>query len=336
MNRIYLLILSLFSLTGCFKENEYVIQPIEITEVKIPYSMYEDQTYYNLRDSTIASHSYYADWDLGFESSLTGWHVILNTSKFMYAGSTDQTNFSSVTSSTAEKMVFDNSNGNLDSTAIGDWADLSDAKNPIFFQKVYIIDRGKDENGIAFGLKKIVFEKLENSTYYIHFANLDNTEEYYYQIPKNPSVNFVQFSFDAGGNLNTQQPEKGLWDICFTKYSSILIDDFGTPTPYIVRGVLINDGLSVAKDTITPYYSISYSSLSNYTFSTKMDAIGYDWKTYENDIYTIVDHYSYIIKDRTNTFYKLRFTGFYNSIEGDVNEGKKGYPSFEYIKLEGI
>jgi hypothetical protein len=331
-----LIILASITLTGCFHEKDYVIKPIIISEVKIPYSMYESQTYFSLSNSVVVSHNNYADWDLGFESSPTGFHIILNSSKFMYAGNSGLTNFSAVTTTAVDTMTFDSSTGNLDSTAIGNWADFTDVLNPIYPKKVYIINRGVNEDGVSFGYKKVVFEKLENNTYFIHFANLDNSEEFYYQIPKNNTLNFVQFSFDGGGNLNTQEPSKDLWDLCFTKYSSILFDDFGVPTPYIVRGVFINNGLSVAKDTITPFYSIKYSDLSNYTFSTKKDAIGYDWKIYKNDIYSIIDHFSYIIKDQNSNYYKLRFTGFYNSIPGDVNIGQKGYPSFEFIKMENI
>ncbi|NVO10890.1 MAG: HmuY family protein [Bacteroidales bacterium] len=337
MIRIFIIIFSAFALTSCFDENSFVIKPIPTPatniEVKIPFSMYEYQTFYNLMDSVVVSHNNYADWDLGFEASSSGYHIILNASKFMYAGNTGITDFNSVISNTAATMIFDNSNGNLDSTAIGNWADFTNPSNPVFFNKVYIINRGVNEDGISFGYKKIIFEKLENNTYYIHFANIDNTDEHYFQIPKNTSVNFVQFSFDNGGNLNTQQPDKDLWDLCFTKYSSILLDDNKVPTPYIVRGVLINNGLSVAKDTITSFASINFNNINSYTFSTKKDAIGYDWKIYKNDIYSIVDHYSYIIKDRNNVYYKLRFTGFYNSIKGDPHYGIKGYPSFEFIKL---
>lgn len=333
MKRIYLIILSVISLTSCFDENQYVIKPVPIAEIKIPYSMYEEQIYYNLADTEIVHHNNYSVWDLGFEASPNGYHIILNTSKFMYAGNTGKTDFNAVTTNLADTMIFDRSNGNLDSTAVGNWADFSDAQNPIYYKKVYIINRGVDENGVSFGYKKIVFEKLENDTYYIHYSNLNNSDEHYYQIPKNPSVNFVEFSFDNGGNLNNQEPDKDLWDLNFTKYSTILFDDKHVPTPYLVRGVLINNGISVAKDTVTPFSQINYSSISNYTFSTKQDAIGYNWKIYRNDDYIVVDHYTYIIIDRNKNYYKLRFTAFKNIIEGDPHFGVRGYPSFELQKL---
>lgn len=337
MNRFSLYILIAITLSSCFKEDDYVIKPIlfETTSILLrsPISMYEEQAYVNLYDTSIVSHNNYADWDLGFESSPSGYHIILNTSKFMYAGNTEQTEFSSVTSNVASTMLFDRSSGNLDSTAIGNWCDFSDPLNPKFSKKVYIINLGVDENGNSFGYKKIVFEKLENDTYYIHFANLDNTDEHYYQINKNPLKNFVHFSFNNGGNLDSQQPDKDRWDLNFTKYSTILFDDQGTPTPYLVRGVLINNDVSVAKDTVNDFKSIDITKVNTYTYSTKQDAIGFNWKSYRNDLYIVKPNYIYIIKDRNNNYFKIRFISFYNSITNHPYYGEKGYPSFEYARL---
>lgn len=321
------------ALTSCFDEDGLVIEPSLLKEVKIPYSMYEDQVYFNLHDTTIVSYNSYANWDLGFESSPSGYHIILNTSKFMYAGKTESTDFTATTENTASSMVYDRSSGNLDSTAIGNWADYSNPLSPIFHKNVYIINRGVDEFGNSFGFKKIVFEKLENDTYYIHFANLDNTDEHYFQIPKNQNKNFVQFSFNNGGNLDVKQPDKVIWDLNFTKYSTILFDDFGVPTPYLVRGVYINKGIAVARDTIKDFNSINFSSVNDYTYSIKQDAIGYDWKIYKNDKYIVKPHFVYIIKDRSDNYFKLRFTGFYNVIKNHPKYGEKGYPSFEMAKL---
>jgi len=337
MNRFLLYFLLIISFSSCFKEDDYVFEPIPIVitsiELKCPYSMYEDQTYINLFDTTIVGHNNYADWDLGFESSPSGHHIILNSSKFMYAGNTEQTDFASITSNITSTMIFDRSSGNLDSTAIGNWCDFSDPINPIFPKKVYIINLGVDENGNSFGYKKVVFEKLENDIYYVHFANLDNTDEHYYQISKNSNKNFVQFSFNNGGNMNCQQPDKGIWDLNFTKYSTILFDDNGTPTPYLVRGVFINKDASVAKDSVNDFRSIDISRVNTYTYSNKQDAIGYNWKEYKNDLYIVKPNYVYIIKDRNNNYFKIRFTGFYNSITNHPHYGEKGYPSFEYARL---
>lgn len=325
---IWLILISLL-VSSCFKEDEQII-PIPIVQVEIPYSMYEYQTYYSITNQSIVSSNSYSDWDLGFESAKDGFHIILNTARYMYAGNTYKTDFYSVTTKTAaSEMLFDNSNGDLDSTVFIDWADYSDVNNPVFSQYVYIIDRGKDEQGEEFGFKKIVFEKLENDTFYIHFANLDNTEEFYYQIPKDTNTSFTQFSLDNGGQLKVSEPDKTQWDLCFTKYSTIIPDDNGVPTDYLVRGVFTNPykNIEVALDTVNYFYDITSEMIDSYSYSKDRDAIGYDWKVFSDNVYTVRDIHSYILKNVDGINYKLRFTSFYNDL------GEKGFPAFEIFKL---
>jgi len=227
-------------------------------------------------------------------------------------------------------MLFDNSSGNLDSTVFIDWVDFTDSENPIFSKNVYIVDRGKNELGEEFGLKKIVFEKLEEDTFYIHYANLDNTEDHFYKIPKDSNVNFALFSLEDEGNMVVQEPDKLIWDICFTKYSTIIPDDFGVPTDYLVRGVLLNPNknIEVALDTVNYFYNITFDIMLEYTYLSTRDAIGYDWKVFTNDFYTIRENNSYILRDVNGVSYKIRFTDFYNDI------GEKGFPAFEIKELE--
>ncbi len=325
---IIFLILTSIGFASCFEDDEQVT-PLPIEEIKIPYSMYEYQTYYSLSNQAIGSYHHFADWDLGFESSKDGYHIILNYARFMYAGNTYSTDFYSIQANIANKMLYDNSSGNLDSTVLVDWIDISNPNDTVYSNNVYIIDRGKDEEGKDFGLKKITFEKLERDTFYIHFANLDNSEEYYYRVAKDTTKNFVLFSFEDGGKVSAQEPDKEVWDICFTKYSTIIPDDFGIPTDYLVRGVYLNPykNIEVALDTINHFYRITPEMISDYKYTTNQDAIGYEWKIFENNNYRVLDKHSYILKNVNGSNYKLRFTNFFN------DEGVRGYPSFELIEF---
>ena len=44
-------------------------------------------------------------------------------------------------------------------------------------------------------LRKLVFERFENNTYFIHFSNLDGSDEHYFQITTDPERSFTLFSF---------------------------------------------------------------------------------------------------------------------------------------------
>ncbi len=320
-------VISVLLLAGCFPKDK-MVTPRNIDIVEIPYSIYENQVWFSLSNKSIVSYNSYLDWDLGFQSDSSGHHIILNSSKFMHAGNTGSTDFSGITSNICDTMIFDSSDGDLNKTAIGDWADFSDPANPVFTGDVYIIDLGADNNGNPFGLKKIVFEDYSDSTYTIHYSNLDGTDEHQYKLVTEKGRKFTLFSFNDGGYTAPIQPEDKDWDICFTQYSSILYDDNGVATPYLVRGVYLNPaGTYAAADSINSYYDITYSNIAGYSLSGKQDAIGYDWKVYANDTYTIRPDLFYIIRDQKGEYYKLKFTGYYNS------SGARGYPSFQLDDL---
>jgi hypothetical protein len=65
------------------------------------------------------------------------------------------------------------------------------------------------------------------------------------------------------------------------------------------------------------------------SYTQALDAIGYDWKTYDFTAgsYTVRTGLSYIIMDTHGYCYKFRFTGFYNK------KGEKGYPVVELQQL---
>lgn len=331
VSRVVNIIFSIFILTGitgCF-EKEDLITPSPINEISIPYSLYEYQIYYNLAEENIVSYNLYDTWDLGFESTAEGYHIILNSSRYMHAGDALTTDFEAVVTNIADTMIYDDSSGDLSGTALAGWIDNSDPENPVFTGNVFIIDRGLNEAGESFGMIKLVIEKLEGGVYYLRYANLDNSGEVRCQVVKEPGVNFVLFSFDQGGISPVQQPASSEWDLCFTKYSTVIDDDYGTPTPYLVRGVFINNmaGITAVTDSISSFYEIDLSDAESYSMSQAQDVIGYGWKEYRNDNYTLIDGLSYIIRDQNGDYYKIRFTNYFSEA------GQRGYPAFEQIQL---
>jgi len=96
----------------------------------------------------------------------------------------------------------------------------------------------------------------------------------------------------------------------FTQYYTILFTDDGLPTPYFVRGVLLNpNNVESALDTIYNFENIDFSSAQ--------DAIGHNWKAVMVDEginsaeYNIRKGYTYIIKDTNEEVYSLRVTSFF-------------------------
>jgi len=283
-------------------------------------SDYRYQLFFDLETNKTVSKNKKSIWDLGFETSSTGFHVILNTAKAMFVANTQQVDFFAITDTIGLNFTWDETSGNIDSTGIGDW------KNT---QNVYVLDRGYSSDGTHLGFKKIVFISVNATEYSVKFANLDGTNEITKQIIKDANYNFTFLSLDNGGKIKTIEPPKEDWDFVFTQFTNIFYDQ-NPPLPYIVTGVIINrNKVEVAKDFTKEYKDVSSSDIPGYTFSTSINTIGYDWKYYafSESKYITHPYQNYIIKTTEGKYYKLHFIDFYDNL------GEKGTPTFEFQEL---
>ena len=336
--RLTIYFLSLFILSSCFKEDEKIIphDPGDVETVAIELTKdYRYQVYFDMSSGQVVSINLKKDWDLGFECTENGWHIILNTSNFMLAASTGHTDFDLPVDTTGFKWAFDVSTGDLDTTAIGNWVSfLPPDSSKSYTHEVYVIDRGYDELGNLRGLRKVVFKELDDSIYTFRYADLDGSNENTFTITKDPAVNFTGFSFDEGGKQLSHEPPKYDWDLLFTQYTTLLYTDEGDPYPYLLTGVLSNpSSIRVAQDTLYDFATISIENAKNLLYSSALDEIGYDWKDVVGDVstgnvnYVIVPGINYVLHDWQGHYFKLRFIGFYS------NTGEKGYPTFEFQEL---
>ncbi len=281
-------------------------------------SNYKWQLFYDLKTNTVVNQNPKISWDLGFETSATGYRVILNTSKAMFVRNTNNTDFTAAadTLGFAANKRWDESSGNLDSTAIGDWRNTN---------SVYLIDRGYSETGVHQGFEKIQFQTVDVNKYVVRFSKLNGTEDTTLEINKDSTYNFTFLSFSSG-STTLVEPPKTAWDLEFTQYTHIFYD---TPiTPYLVTGCLLNRYHTKAKmDSTITFSAINFSSVENYTLSSSVNSIGYDWKVYTNGTYITNTKMNYIIEDKEGIYYKLHFIDFFNS------SGIKGNPKWEYQKL---
>lgn len=318
-NTLILIVISFF-FVACEKE-EIPIKAHDpgdvITNSVSMDPLYKNQLFFDLETNSMIKQNHKTDWDLGFETSITGNKVILNTSKLMYAANTQQTNFSSIVDTVGLTFMWDAASGDLDSTAIGNWTP----------NNVYVIDRGFDENGIHQGFNKIEFLSVNNTEYSIHFANLDGTSDKTMNIQKDANYNFTFLSLN--GNIASIEPAKENWDLAFTQYTYIFYNE--TPiTPYLVTGCLSNrNKVEVAEVFNKEFSEININDIANYSFSKDISTIGYDWKYYDFDdgFYTVLVDQNYIIKSTEGKYYKLHFIDFYDDF------GIKGNPTFEFQEL---
>jgi len=98
-------------LSSCFKEDDLLPAPtLQTTTIEMnKYYLY--QSYFDLNTDTEVARNEKNDWDIGYESRDSSWHIVLNTSAFMYAANTGETDFESVTDTTGLIWKFDKSDG---------------------------------------------------------------------------------------------------------------------------------------------------------------------------------------------------------------------------------
>lgn len=319
-NFLLLLTLLAFSLTAC-KPEELPAPKHEQGEALVNDAAmgekYEYQVFYSLSQNAVISRNLKTDWDIAFENGAEGFHVILNSAKFMAAFNTHETQMQSVTDTAGYGvgLDYDKSDGDLDSTAIGDWR----MENP-----VYLIGRGSDEGGHSIGFVKLKINSVDADGYEISFQDLSGDSEHNIHISKESGYTYTYFSFDDGGKTVSIAPPDNEWDLCFTQFTVKI------PIPYLVTGVLLNPyQTAAAMDSTVSFDQIDLSYTQQVTLSDSIDVIGYDWKTYDFDagFYTVDPSMNYIIKTQDGSFYKLHFIDFYNS------QGVKGNPKWEFSIL---
>jgi hypothetical protein len=320
------------SLSSCFKEDESIIphQPGLVETDTIPMSYnYKFQVYFDLDSGVIVSQNLKTDSDLGFECGPGGWKIILNTSDFMKAADLGIVPFGQAQDTTHATWKFDKSDGNPDSLAIGTWYKVLNG-DTVSNNHVYAIDRGFDENANSLGLYQVIFDSLAMGRYYFRYAPIDGGSIYSGVVTKDETVNYMFYSFSSGGSVKRIEPSKDNYDLLFTQYSTLLYTDIGEPYPYLVTGVLLNrNNVQVAIDTIHDFSSITLAESLQLPFSGSLDAIGYEWKSYdfETGAYTVNSKKIFIITNNSGLYFKLRFVGFYS------NTGEKGYPVIEHQVL---
>ena len=320
----YLIVLIAMVLGSCQKK-ELPVKPHDpgnVTTATVDMGQpYKYQVYYSLKNNTAVGQNVKTTWDVAMEPSAAGYRVVLNSSKSMFALNTGKTAFAAV--SIADTVGFsvsrkwDEASGNMDSTAIGDWRDT---------KMVYILDRGYDENGVSSGMQKMQLLSVTDTGYTLRFAAMDGTGDTTIEVKKDTAYNLAFVSFTTKGQV-TVEPPKATWDISFSQYTYIFYD-MDPPIPYLVTGCLLNRNKTMAiMDTARTFDQINYSTTTSYNMAADISTIGYAWKTYGGTGYVVNTKYNYVIRSGEGVYYKLHFTGFYNST------GKQGHPKWEYQPL---
>ena len=319
---------------SCFEADEPVpayTLPAGVDTLSLQNSIYYHQVYFDFSTGGIVSENENEAWTLAFECADSAYHIRINTSDYWGVASTGSTHMEAVFApDPAYIWQADKSDGNPDSTAVGSWVSFDEGA-PDYTNEVYLLGQ---YDGINYLLtKKLQFISVNEEAYRFLMDDPDGSDPDTIEVLKDERFNYTQYSIETKSSIQIE-PEKEEWDILFQQYFTILYTDDGVPTPYYVRGVLLNPrGVEAALDTIIHFLDMDYSSALQNGFSSSQDAIGHDWKSVEVDEatnsaeYKVRPGYTYLVRDASNELYKLRFKSFFNK------SGIKGSPSIEFARL---
>ncbi len=315
-----LLVCSTVLLSSCLKDELPVPMHVQgegrVIDVCLG-SGYQNQLWMDLGTGSVVNANPRSAWELAFESAPQGWHIMLNGSRMMTAwnlGPVDITLPSDTVGMFAARMI-DAPSGTMDSTAVGDWRGNGD---------VHVIDLGYSNTGEWLGTKKISITSVNGTGYDLRIAEMNGTGLMTANVPKDPTRAFTCYSFNGG--VVPIEPSLRSWDLVLTQFTHIFYD---LDLPYLVTGMLSAQGTRVARLRSSDFGQVSLSDTISHPFSSRRDAIGYDWKTYsfETSSYTVDPEIVYIVEDTEGYFHKMHFLDFYGPL------GQTGCPRFEVIGL---
>lgn len=277
-------------------------------------SDYKYQVYFSLENNEVVSSNMKTDWDFAIDND--GDHILLNSSRALYAKTTSATQLASITDTIGISFNWDVPSKSADSTAIGKLQQALDV--------VIVIDMGFDSEGNHLGVHKMMINK-NDSDFIIKHQDLQSSVILTSTLSLDQKSDYTYYSFNKG--VVNIEPEKGKWQLHFTQYVHV----FHAPTlPYLVTGVITNhNNTKVSKAMNKSFDTVDLDYAKDLVYSSSADVIGYDWKSYsfESGSFTIDHSKIYIIKTTNGEFYKLRFLDFYNTL------GEKGNPLFEFQRL---
>ena len=284
---------------------------------------YAQQVWYSLQTGKQTS-SPSNNWDLAFSARNRDAAIFINpvNNLHLYLTKTTPANWSSVDTA----GIFANEQFNADTSwnfgafnRTGDnifnygWGSYNQATHNLSANSVYVI---KLSDG---SLKKFIMDKLIYDTVYtFRYANLDGTN------PKNIAFNKLAFKGKAFGYFSfltndtvDREPNFADWDLTFLRYNGLTPDQYGVLQNYLLTGVLQHPEAAVAKVTKKDTANIALIGVS---FSSKINTIGYDWKSYDmaTNKYKIVDSTVYFVKRADGKIYKIIFKGFGGSADGNI------------------
>jgi len=273
---------------------------------------------YSISDGTL--------WDLSFSCREGQNAIFINTGNDAWVYDADTGAFGEILRAPLVGWQYDKPSGHFDSTGIGKWC----GSNHRSYHRRYILDRGMSFTG-ANRYFKFMLDHSGPDSYELLYGRLDDMVPVRLTVPRISGKNFNYFGFEAGGLVPAEPLDKQDWDIVFRKYKTLLFEEgTGKPYDYIVVGCMLNPYKTRCAETESvEFEKVNRQVASTMLFTNHLDAIGWDWKTYDrvSGKYLINYRKTFIVETSDGRMFKLRFVDYYNDL------GQRGYPKMEFQEI---
>lgn len=318
MKQVYTLIFALvLTVTTTRSHGQMVTDMVSIQQ------FYTNQSYYSMANGELINTTN-TDWDLAFQLRGFAASILINSKNGvnLWKANKDISQWSTMTAADTTGILsnpayqlfnsdtswdfgaFNRTNDPTNQFDLG-WGEYNYITHVITGDSVYFIKVGPGD------YRKLKIDNLTSGVYNFRYANLDGSGEVVASLTKSNFTNkFFGYYSIINNNTIDREPVYNAWDLTFCQYFA------QTPIAYMVTGVLSNDSVLVAKaypvDT-------AISAPTGFNFSDQMNAIAYDWKSYNmgTNSWDIADSTVYFVQDRSGNLWKMIFTGFGGSANGN-------------------
>lgn len=148
------------------------------------------------------------------------------------------------------------------------------------------------------------------------WSDLDGANEQNGSLQRNgfPGKDFGYYSLVSNAIVD-HEPLAADWDLLFTKYLAFVTQP--VPSYYPVAGILQNRQVGALQVDGLPPASVTYAGQA---FVDSINVIGFDWKNFNMTSFEweYVTDRTYFVRDRAGNIWKLIFTNYGGSANGDI------------------
>jgi hypothetical protein len=180
------------------------------------------------------------------------------------------------------------------------WGIKDAGSHYIIGDSIYII---RTQTGV---LRKLIIDQLAGSVYTFTYANIDGSDAATSSINIAPyaNKNFVYFNLSSKEAAD-REPPAAKWDLVFGQYATA--DFIATAPGFLVNGVLVNEGVRVAKAVVAPAARADYKGFGAHVLTPEINGIGYNWKS---STHVLNDSFVYFVRRTNGEVWKINFTGW--------------------------